>query len=156
MIFEVNTINETTKLGSNLGKMLKPGDVICLTGDLGTGKTHITKGIALGLGITDIITSPTFNIVNEYTTGRLKLNHFDVYRVSDPDEIYEIGFDDYIYSDAVSIIEWANYIEEILPSEFIYINIEKNLKKGENYRKITIKTYPKENKRYNYIKELTL
>lgn len=156
MIFEVNTINETTKLGSNLGKMLKPGDVICLTGDLGTGKTHITKGIALGLGITDIITSPTFNIVNEYTTGRLKLNHFDVYRVSDPDEIYEIGFDDYIYSDAVSIIEWANYIEEILPSEFIYINIEKDLKKGENYRKITIKTYPKENKRYNYIKELTL
>ena len=156
MIFEVNTINETTKLGSNLGKMLKPGDVICLTGDLGTGKTHITKGIALGLGITDIITSPTFNIVNEYTTGRLKLNHFDVYRVSDPDEIYEIGFDDYIYSDAVYIIEWANYIEEILPSEFIYINIEKDLKKGENYRKITIKTYPKENKRYNYIKELTL
>ena len=156
MIFEVNTINETTKLGSNLGKMLKPGDVICLTGDLGTGKTHITKGIALGLGIKDIITSPTFNIVNEYNTGRLKLNHFDVYRVSDPDEIYEIGFDDYIYSDAVSIIEWANYIEEILPNEFIYINIEKDLKKGENYRKITIKTCPKENKRYNYIKELTL
>ena len=156
MIFEVTTINETTRLGFNLGKMLKAGDVICLTGDLGTGKTHITKGIASGLEITDIITSPTFNIVNEYDTGRLKLNHFDVYRVSDPDEIYEIGFDDYIYSDAVSIIEWANYIEDILPSEFIYINIEKNLEKGENYRKISIKTYPKESTRYNYIKELAL
>ena len=153
MIFEVNTINETTKLGSNLGKMLKPGDVICLTGDLGTGKTHITKGIALGLGITDIITSPTFNIFNEYTTGRLKLNHFDVYRVSDPDEIYAIGFDDYIFSDAVSIIEWANYIEDILPKEYLHIHIEKNLDNGENFRTITLTPY---GERYNYIKELKI
>ena len=123
MIFSVNSVEETTKLGISLGRLLNAGDIICLTGDLGTGKTHITKGIAQGLEITDYITSPTFTIVNEYDSGRLKLNHFDVYRVSDPDEIYAIGFDDYIFSDAVSVIEWANYIEEILPKDYLHINI---------------------------------
>ena len=151
MEFIVNSIEETTNIGFELGKLLNSGDIICLTGDLGTGKTHITKGIAKGLNITDNITSPTFNIVNEYDTGRLKLNHFDVYRVSDPDEIYAIGFDDYIFSDAVSIIEWANYIEEILPNDYIHIHISKDLSKGENFRKITINGY---GDRYNYIKEL--
>ena len=153
MIFEVNSVEDTTKLGINLGKLLKSGNIVCLTGDLGTGKTHITKGIAKGLGIEDNITSPTFTIVNEYETGRLKLNHFDVYRVSDPDEIYAIGFDDYIFSDAVSVIEWANYIEEILPQDFLHILIEKDLSQGEDYRKITITPY---GEKYNYIKELTL
>ena len=136
MIFSVNSVEETTNLGITLGKLLKSGDIVCLTGDLGTGKTHITKGIAKGLEITDYITSPTFTIVNEYDSGRLKLNHFDVYRVSDPDEIYAIGFDDYIFSDAVSIIEWANYIEEILPKDFLHIYIEKDLEKGEDYRSL--------------------
>lgn len=153
MEFEVNSIEETTKLGKELGKILNPGDIICLTGDLGTGKTHITKGISEGLGITDNITSPTFTIVNEYNSGRLKLYHFDVYRVSDPDEIYAIGFDDYIFGDGVSIIEWANYIEEILPKEYLHIYITKDLSKGENYRKITFTPY---GEKYNYVKELTL
>lgn len=153
MVFEINSVEDTTKLGINLGKLLKSGDIVCLTGDLGTGKTHITKGIAKGLGIEDNITSPTFTIVNEYETGRLKLNHFDVYRVSDPDEIYAIGFDDYIFSDAVSVIEWANYIEEILPQDFLHILIEKDFSKGEDYRKITITPY---GEKYNYIKELAL
>ena len=153
MIFKINSVEDTTQLGINLGKLLKSGDIVCLTGDLGTGKTHITKGIAKGLGIEDNITSPTFTIVNEYETGRLKLNHFDVYRVSDPDEIYAIGFDDYIFSDAVSVIEWANYIEEILPQDFLHILIEKDLSQGEDYRKITITPY---GENYNYIKELTL
>lgn len=153
MEFEVNSIEETTKLGKELGKILNPSDIICLTGDLGTGKTHITKGISEGLGITDNITSPTFTIVNEYNSGRLKLYHFDVYRVSDPDEIYAIGFDDYIFGDGVSIIEWANYIEEILPKEYLHIYITKDLSKGENYRKITITPY---GEKYNYVKELTL
>ena len=151
MDFIVNNIEETTSLGYKLGKLLNPGDVICLTGELGTGKTHITKGIAKGLGINDTITSPTFTIVNEYDSGRLKLNHFDVYRVSDSDEVYAIGFDDYIFSDAVSIIEWANYIEDILPPSYLHINISKNLSKGENYRKISIIPY---GERYEYIKEL--
>ncbi|AIY83451.1 MAG: tRNA (adenosine(37)-N6)-threonylcarbamoyltransferase complex ATPase subunit type 1 TsaE [Clostridium baratii] len=153
MEFEVNSISETTNIGEALGKLLNAGDIICLTGDLGTGKTHITKGIAKGLNITDNITSPTFNIVNEYDSGRLKLNHFDVYRVSDPDEIYAIGFDDYIFSDAVSIIEWANYIEEILPNDFLHIYIQKDLSKGENYRRITLTPY---GEKYQYIKELSL
>lgn len=153
MIFEINSVEQTTQLGINLGKLLNPGDIICLTGDLGTGKTHITKGIAKGLNIDDNITSPTFTIVNEYDTGRLKLNHFDVYRVSDPDEIYAIGFDDYIFSDAVSVIEWANYIEEILPKDLLHIRIEKDLSKGEDYRKITLTPY---GERYDYIKELKL
>lgn len=153
MVFEINSVDQTTQLGINIGKLLNPGDIVCLTGDLGTGKTHITKGIAKGLDIDDNITSPTFTIVNEYDTGRLKLNHFDVYRVSDPDEVYAIGFDDYIFSDAVSVIEWANYIEEILPKDLLHIRIEKDLTKGVDYRKITLTPY---GKRYDYIKELKL
>lgn len=153
MEFEVYSVDKTTQLGTKLGKLLNSGDIVCLTGDLGTGKTHITKGIAKGLGITDNITSPTFTIVNEYKGKELKLNHFDVYRVSDPDEIYAIGFDDYIFSDAVSIIEWANYIEEILPKDLLHIKIEKDLAKGEDYRKITLTPY---GDRYDYIKELEI
>jgi len=153
MEFEIYSVDETTQLGIQLGNLLNPGDIICLTGDLGTGKTHITKGIAKGLGINDTITSPTFTIVNEYESGRLKLNHFDVYRVSDPDEIYAIGFDDYIFSDAVSIIEWANYIEEILPKDLLHIKIEKDFPLGEDYRKITLTPY---GERYDYIKELKI
>ena len=153
MVFEINSVEQTTQLGINLGRLLNAGDIVCLTGDLGTGKTHITKGIAKGLNIDDNITSPTFTIVNEYDSGRLKLNHFDVYRVSDPDEVYAIGFDDYIFSDAVSVIEWANYIEEILPEDLLHIKIEKDLSKGDDYRKITITPY---GERYDYIKELKL
>lgn len=153
MEFLVNTVEQTTELGIELGKILNSGDIVCLTGDLGTGKTHISKGIAQGLGITDHITSPTFTIVNEYDSGRLKLFHFDVYRVSDPDEIYAIGFDDYIFSDGVSLIEWANYIEEILPSDYLHIHIEKDLSQGEDYRKIRFTPY---GEKYNYIKELSI
>lgn len=153
MEFKVHSIEETTNIAFKLGELLNSSDIICLTGDLGTGKTHITKGIAKGLNINDIITSPTFNIVNEYDNGRLKLNHFDVYRVSDPDEIYAIGFDDYIFSEAVSVIEWANYIEEILPREYLHIHISKDLTKDEDYRIITLTGY---GSRYEYIKELKI
>ena len=153
MIFSVNSVEQTTAIGLELGKLLKSGDIVCLTGDLGTGKTHITKGIAKGLEVEEHITSPTFNIVNEYDSGRLKFYHFDVYRVSDPDEIYAIGFDDYIFSDGVSVIEWANYIEDILPNEYLHIHIEKDLDNGENFRNITLKPY---GERYDYIKELKI
>ena len=124
MEFVVTTVEETYKIGELIGALVNSGDIICLIGDLGTGKTHLTKGIAKGLGIEDHVTSPTFTIVNEYT-GRLKLYHFDVYRVNDPDEIEAIGFDEYIFSDAVSIIEWANYIEELIPPNNLTITIEK-------------------------------
>ena len=153
MEFEVNSISETTNIGEALGKLLNAGDIICLTGDLGTGKTHITKGIAKGLNITDNITSPTFNIVNEYDTGRLKFYHFDVYRVNDPDEIAAIGFDEYIFGDGVSVIEWSNYIEELIPDENLTIYLEKIPQLGSSFRKVTIKY---DGNRYDYIKELTL
>jgi tRNA threonylcarbamoyladenosine biosynthesis protein TsaE len=129
-----------------------PGDIICLTGDLGTGKTHMTKGIAKALSIDEHITSPTFTIVNEYM-GRLKLYHFDVYRVNDPDEIYAIGFDEYIFSDGVSVIEWSNYIEALIPDEHISVSLEKLPELGENFRRINIEA---KGKRYDYIKEIAL
>lgn len=153
MEFIVSTIEETLNIGKQVGSLVKPGDIICLTGDLGTGKTHMSKGIAEGLGITEHITSPTFNIVNEYHSGRLNLYHFDVYRVNDPDEIYAIGFDEYIFGNGVSLIEWANYIEEIIPNEYLYINIKKIPEKGENFRKITIEAFGPS---YDYIKEIRL
>jgi tRNA threonylcarbamoyladenosine biosynthesis protein TsaE len=152
MEFIVDSVEKTIALGEKIGKLVNSQDIICLIGELGTGKTHITKGIAKGLGIKEHITSPTFNIVNEYD-GRLKLYHFDVYRVNDPDEIYAIGFDEYIFSDGVSIIEWANYIEELIPNEYLKITIEKLPNLGENYRKITLEAY---GDRYNYIKEISL
>ncbi|MBV4419996.1 tRNA (adenosine(37)-N6)-threonylcarbamoyltransferase complex ATPase subunit type 1 TsaE [Clostridium tyrobutyricum] len=151
MEFFSNEMKDTISLGKKLGGILKSGDIICLLGDLGTGKTHFVKGIAEGLDIVDNITSPTFSIVNEYHSGRLNLYHFDVYRVNDPDEIEAIGFDEYIFSDAVSIIEWSNYIEELIPEEHIEINIEKDISQGINFRKISINYC---GDRYDYIKEL--
>ncbi|MBK5243270.1 tRNA (adenosine(37)-N6)-threonylcarbamoyltransferase complex ATPase subunit type 1 TsaE [Clostridium sp.] len=152
MEFIVMSVEETYRLGKQIGSLVNSGDIICLIGDLGTGKTHLAKGIAKGLGIEDHITSPTFTIVNEYT-GRLKLYHFDVYRVNDPDEIAAIGFDEYIFSDAVSIIEWANYIEELIPPDNLTITIEKSIEFGDDYRKINIQY---EHIRYDYIKEIKL
>lgn len=150
MEFIVNNADSTIELGKKLGSLLNSGDIICINGDLGAGKTHFTKGVARGLSINEPITSPTFTIVNEYT-GRLKLYHFDVYRVNDPDEIELIGFDEYIFSDAVSIIEWSNYIENLIPKEHIEIEIKKALDLGMDYRRVTIKCY---GDRYEHIKEL--
>jgi len=149
MNFITNTVEETIELGKKIGRNLKPGDIICIDGDLGSGKTHLTKGIALGLDIDEYITSPTFNIVNEYE-GRIKLYHFDVYRVNDPDEIAAIGFDEYIFSDAVSVIEWSDYIKELIPDEHIQINISND---SETRRSINIQFF---GKRYDNIKEALL
>ena len=146
------SVEETIIIGKKLGSLVNSGDIICLTGDLGTGKTHFVKGFAKGLEIDDYITSPTFTIVNEYQ-GRLKLYHFDVYRIEDPDEIHAIGFDEYIFSSAVSIIEWANFIEALIPEESLRINIVKVPLKGDNYREIEI-SYKGE--RYNYVKEISI
>jgi len=147
MNFITNTVEETIKLGIKIGKRLNPGDIVCIDGDLGSGKTHLTKGIALGLGIDEHITSPTFNIVNEYE-GRLKFYHFDVYRVNDPDEIAAIGFDEYIFSDAASVIEWSDYISELIPEEHIQIRIANE---SETSRNISIQWF---GKRYDYLKEV--
>ena len=128
---------DTVSFGIELAKKATPGTVIALTGDLGAGKTTLTKSIAKGLEIDDIITSPTFNIVKEYDTGRLPLYHFDVYRVGDVDEMYEIGCEEYFYGEGVCVVEWADLIEEIMPEETLWINIEYGEKEGERIYKCT-------------------
>ena len=115
---------ETRAFGLELGASLRKGDIVALIGDLGTGKTALTKYIAEGLGIRETITSPTFTIVQEYQQGRLPLYHFDVYRIGDPEEMYELGYEEYFYGDGVCVIEWADLIEELLPEYTKVIRIE--------------------------------
>ena len=138
MIIETYSAKETYELGVEIGKKAISGQVYTMVGDLGVGKTVFTQGMARGLEIEEAISSPTFTIVQVYEEGRLPFYHFDVYRIGDVSEMDEIGFDDYVYGEGVSLIEWANLIEEILPEERISITIEKNLEKGFDYRKITI------------------
>ena len=138
MIIETNSAEETFALGKALGEKASPGQIYTLDGDLGTGKTVFTQGVAAGLGITEAISSPTFTIIQEYDTGRLPLYHFDVYRIGDIEEMEEIGYDDYFFGEGICLIEWADLIREILPEHVIRITIEKNLEKGFDYRKITI------------------
>lgn len=135
---ETNTAKETFEFGKKIGEEAKPGQVYTLIGDLGVGKTVFTQGLAEGLGIEDAISSPTFTIVQIYEEGRLPLYHFDVYRIGDVEEMEEIGYEDYFYGEGVSLIEWANLIEEILPDQYTEIRIEKDLEKGFDYRKITV------------------
>ena len=130
---------DTHALGKKLGENAKPGDVYTLLGDLGVGKTVLTQGIADGLGIKEAICSPTFTIVQVYDEGRMPFYHFDVYRIGDIEEMDEIGYEDYFYGDGLTMIGWANLIEEILPSKRKEITIEKDLEKGFDYRRITIK-----------------
>lgn len=130
---------DTHAMGKKLGENAKPGEVYTLLGDLGVGKTVLTQGIADGLGIKEAICSPTFTIVQVYDEGRMPFYHFDVYRIGDIEEMDEIGYEDYFYGDGLTMIEWANLIEEILPSKRKEITIEKDLEKGFDYRRITIK-----------------
>lgn len=138
MILETNCEKETYELGYKLGKEATPGKVFTLIGDLGVGKTVFTKGLAAGLEIEEPISSPTFTIVQVYEEGRLPFYHFDVYRIGDVEEMDEIGYEDYIFGEGVSLIEWANLIEEILPDHYTEIKIEKDLEKGFDYRRIEI------------------
>lgn len=140
MIIETNSAEETFALGKKIGMEALPGAVITLSGDLGVGKTVFAQGLAKGLDIDDAITSPTFTIVQVYEEGRLPLYHFDVYRIADPDEMYEIGFEDYFYGQGVTLIEWAELIDELLPSKRTEIIIEKEPAKGFDYRRITVTT----------------
>lgn len=125
---------ETFAYGRRMAENAWPGEVICLEGDLGVGKTVFTKGFAAGLGITEPVSSPTFTILQEYSEGRMPLYHFDAYRIEDPEEMDEVGFDDYIYGEGVCIIEWAGRIEEMLPLDRITLRISKDLNQGFDYR----------------------
>ena len=141
MIIETNSEKETYELGYSLGEKAKAGQVFTLVGDLGVGKTVFTKGLAKGLEIEEPISSPTFTIVQVYDVGRLPFYHFDVYRIGDVEEMDEIGYEDYIYGEGVSLIEWANLIEDILPEHYTEIIIEKDLEKGFDYRRISVCEY---------------
>ena len=138
MIIETYNAKETFCLGERIGQQALPGQIYTLNGDLGVGKTVFTQGVARGLGITEPVNSPTFTIIQEYEEGRLPFYHFDVYRIGDIEEMEEIGYDDYFFGHGVCLIEWAELIEEILPSDIISITIEKDLEKGFDYRKIII------------------
>lgn len=138
MIIETRSPEETYAVGVQLGMNAMPGQVYTLTGDLGVGKTVFTQGFAKGLDIEEPVNSPTFTIVQEYESGRLPLYHFDVYRIGDVEEMDEIGFEDYVMGEGVSLIEWANLIADILPDERIEIVIEKDLEQGFDYRRITV------------------
>lgn len=129
---------DTFALGKELGEKAKPGDVICLDGDLGVGKTVFTQGFAAGLGIAEPVNSPTFTIVQQYDEGRLPLYHFDVYRIGDISEMDEVGYEDLFFGEGVCLIEWSGLIEEILPEHRTTVTIEKDLEKGFDYRKITV------------------
>lgn len=138
-IIESFSAEDTLNLGREMGRSAQPGDVYTLVGDLGVGKTVLTQGIAEGLEIDEAICSPTFTIVQVYEDGRMPFYHFDVYRIGDVEEMDEIGYEDYFYGEGLCMIEWANLIEEILPKKRKEITIEKDLEKGFDYRRITIK-----------------
>lgn len=137
-VYETMSPEETFQLGKKIGEEAIPGQIYTLNGDLGTGKTVFTQGVAAGLGIKDAVSSPTFTIIQVYEEGRLPFYHFDVYRIGDIEEMEEIGYDDYFFGSGICLIEWAELIEEIIPRNRISVTIEKNLEKGFDYRRITI------------------
>ena len=138
-VFETYSPEETLEIGKSLGENAAPGEVYALIGDHGAGKTVFTKGFAQGLGIEEPVNSPTFTILQIYEEGRIPLYHFDVYRIEEPEEMEEVGFDEYIDGDGVCLIEWAGRIGDLLPPEVIVVRIEKNLDRGPDYRRITVR-----------------
>jgi len=138
MVYKSNSPKETENIAKAFAKSLKCGDVVCLNGDLGVGKTAFVQGLTKALGVTDPISSPTFTIVNCYNST-LPIYHFDVYRIDDCDEMYEIGYEEYVYGDGITIIEWPEKIEPILPEKRYDILISKDLSKHEDFRLIDIK-----------------
>lgn len=135
MEIKLNNLEKTKEFGIWLGKFLKSGDILCLNGDLGAGKTTLTKSIGLGLDVHDYITSPTFTLINEYS-GRISLYHFDVYRLENAHELDDLGFDDYFYGNGVSVIEWAEKIENTLPKDRMVINISRGTNDNERLLEI--------------------
>ncbi len=136
-ILESSSDEDTFLAGKRMGELAQPGQVLCLEGDLGAGKTVFAKGFACGLGIREPVSSPTFTIVQEYEEGRLPFYHFDAYRIADPDEMAEIGFDDYLFGEGVCLIEWAGLIQDLIPPGSRWICIERDPEKGTDYRKIS-------------------
>jgi hydrolase, P-loop family len=126
---------ETEQLGEQLGRTLRPGSVVAYRGDLGMGKTAFTRGLARGLGCTCRVTSPTFTIVNEYS-GALPLFHFDMYRLDSSDELFDIGWEDYLSRGGVCAVEWSERVEDALPDDTLWVSFARGT--GENDRIITV------------------
>ncbi len=139
MIIETYSEEETLGIAEAMARDIKPSSIICLDGELGTGKSVFARGFARGLGITEPIASPTFTLVQIHEGDVLNMYHFDVYRIDDPGQMYDIGYEDYFYSDGVCLVEWASLIKELIPNYAIWVSIEKDISKGYDYRKITIK-----------------
>lgn len=137
MIYSSNSPKETENIAGAIAKELKPGDVLCLTGDLGAGKTAFVQGLVKALGVKDPISSPTFTIVNCYN-GNIPVYHFDVYRIDDCDEMYEIGYEEYVYGDGITVIEWPDKIKEILPEKRYDITISRDYEKHDSFRYIEV------------------
>lgn len=137
MNIETFSEKETQKIAENIGKKAKSGEIYCLCGDIGAGKTQFSKGFAKGMSISEHITSPTFTIVNEYN-GNMPFFHFDVYRINDIGELFDIGYEEYFFSEGVCLIEWADMIMDIIPKNAIWINIKKDIERGEEYRLIEV------------------
>ena len=135
---ETGTPEETFDLGFKLGQEAEAGQVYCLEGDLGVGKTVFAQGFAKGLGIAEAVNSPTFTILQSYEEGRLPFYHFDVYRIADVEEMDDIGYEDCFYGDGVSLVEWPGRIREIIPENAVWISIEKDVERGFDYRRITV------------------
>ncbi len=138
MVMESFGAQDTFALGEKIGNGAKAGQVYSLVGDLGVGKTVFTQGVAAGLGVTEPVNSPTFTILQIYEGGRLPFYHFDVYRIGDPEEMDEIGCEEFFYGEGVCLVEWADLIREILPPSYIEVKIEKDPEKGFDYRRITL------------------
>lgn len=127
---KLDGLEATEEFGKALGSFLDSGDIICLNGELGAGKTTLTKSIGLGLGVEDYITSPTFALINQYE-GRLPVYHFDVYRLEEVEDTFDLGFDEYFYGKGVCIIEWAEKIDKVIPEDRIVLDIEKGIEEDE-------------------------
>lgn len=138
MIIETNSEKETREVGRQIARDAQAGQVFALVGDLGVGKTVFTQGIAEGLGISEPVNSPTFTILQVYEGGRLPFYHFDVYRIEEPEEMEEIGYEDCFYGNGICLVEWADLIRELMPEHTVTITIEKDLSRGFDFRKITV------------------
>ena len=144
MEFETRSDKQTYELGRQTARRAKPGQVYALNGDLGVGKTVFAQGFAAGLGISEAVNSPTFTLIHEYEDGVIPFYHFDVYRITDPDEMEELGYEEYFYGDGVTMVEWASLVRELLPPDVITVTIEKDPAGGTDYRKIRVDGLPAE------------
>ncbi len=138
MVYITNSPEETFEVAKEFAQKLKIGDVVTLDGDLGAGKTAFTRGVASGLEITDAVVSPTFTVVNEYVNGKIPLFHFDVYRIDSSDDLYDIGWEDYLTRDGIIMVEWASIVKDIFDMPLYEVTITKKLDISPDYREIEI------------------